>query len=146
MSDGTAPDVARAATAGQDGHAAEVDWTRIEGSEAFRELTGRRHRFIALAATVTFGAFLVYLVLAVFAPGVMGTTIGGVPLAWPVAMTMVFLTWAVTWTYLRKADHEFEPLEERAIERGRARFARDDGAPDDRATAEHRPAVERSAR
>jgi uncharacterized membrane protein (DUF485 family) len=145
MSDGTAPDAAHATSGAQDGHAAEVDWTRIEGSEDFRELTRRRHRFIAAAAIVSFGAFIVYMGLAVFATGLMGTTIGGVPIAWPLAMLQVFITWAVTWTYLKKADSEFEPLEERAIERGRARFAKDDDAAPEAAT-ERRPAAERSAR
>ena len=144
MSDGTATDATRATAAGQDGHAAEVDWTRIEGSDAFRELAGRRHRFIAIAAAVTFGSFLVYLGFAVLARDLMGTTVGGVPIAWLAAMTQVLVTWGVTWTYLRKADNEFAPLERRAVEHARARFTKDDGA---LATdAERRPATDRSAR
>jgi uncharacterized membrane protein (DUF485 family) len=150
MSDGTAPRADGAAPARQD---EAIDWMRIERSDDFRELTRRRNRFIAVAATVTFVAFGVYLFLAVFAHGVMGTTIlGGVPLAWPLAMTQVLLTWAVTWTYLRKADREFAPLEERIAERAGARFTReaDDAAPEPATT--ERPAAtagttsERSAR
>jgi uncharacterized membrane protein (DUF485 family) len=132
MSDGTAPRTDGAAPARQGGATRSVDWMRIERSEEFRELTARRNRFIAAAATVTFVAFGVYLGLAVFAHGVMGTTIlGGIPLAWPLAMSQVLLTWAVTWTYLRKADREFAPLEERIAERAQARFTRetDDAAP-----------------
>jgi uncharacterized membrane protein (DUF485 family) len=153
MSDGTAPRADGAAPARQDGATDSIDWMRIERSDDFRELTGRRNRFIAVAATVTFVAFGVYLFLAVFAHGVMGTTVlGGVPLAWPLAMTQVLLTWAVTWTYLRKADREFAPLEERIAERAGARFTREgDAAPAEPATTE-RPvatagtASERSAR
>jgi uncharacterized membrane protein (DUF485 family) len=79
---------------------------------------------------VTFTAFGVYLVLAVFAHGLMGTLVlGGVPLAWLLAMSQVFLTWAVTWAYLRKADRDFAPLEQRIADRATARFTRDgDGA------------------
>ena len=126
MSDGTAVRADRAATAPADGATDSVDWTRIERSEDFRELTSRRNRFITAASAVTFTAFGVYLALAVFAHGVMGTIVlGGVPLAWPVAMSQVLLTWVVTWAYLRKADREFAPLEQRIVERATARFTRD---------------------
>jgi uncharacterized membrane protein (DUF485 family) len=125
MSDGTAR-TDRAAPAAHDGATDAVDWMRIERSDDFRQLTASRNRFISVAAAVTFGAFAVYLGLAVFAHGVMGTTIlGGVPLAWPLAMSQVLLTWAVTWTYLRKADRDFAPLEERIAEHAYARFTRD---------------------
>ena len=132
MSDATQPRADRAAPARQDGATDSVDWMRIERSEEFRELTSRRNRFIAGAATVTFTAFAVYLGLAVFAHGVMGTTIlGGVPIAWPLAMSQVLLTWVVTWAYLRKADRDFAPLEQHIAERAGARFTRegDDAAP-----------------
>lgn len=127
MSDGTAPPGARAATAPADTASTDsVDWMRVERSEEFRELTARRNRFIATASVVTFGCFGVYLGLAVFAHGLMGTTVlGGVPVAWPLAMSQVLLTWVVTWAYLRKADREFAPLEQRIAERAQARFTRD---------------------
>jgi uncharacterized membrane protein (DUF485 family) len=141
MSDGTAPRGDGAEPARQHDAADSVDWMRIERSEDFRELTSRRNRFIAAASAVTFTAFAVYLGLAVFAHGVMGTTIlGGIPLAWPLAMTQVLLTWIVTWSYLRRADSEFAPLEQRIADRAAARFTRDD---DDEATAA--PATERTA-
>jgi len=153
MSDGTAPRADGAAPARQDEATDSVDWMRIERSDDFRELTTRRNRFIAVASLVTFTAFAVYLGLAVFAHGVMGTTIlGGIPLAWPLAMSQVLLTWAVTWTYLRKADRDFAPLEERIAERAGARFTRDAGdtAPattrDGAAPATAGAATERSAR
>lgn len=126
MSDGTASRADRAAPAPRDGATHPVDWTRIERSDDFRELTSRRNRFIAAASVVTFTLFGVYLGLAVFAHGLMGTMIlGGVPLAWPLAMSQVLLTWVVTWSYLRKADREFAPLERRIAERAGARFTRD---------------------
>jgi uncharacterized membrane protein (DUF485 family) len=114
----------------QDGRTDLVDWTRIERSPEFRELTSRRHRFIFGATAVTFVSFATYLGLATFATGFMGTTVlGGVPVAWLAAMSQVLVTWAVTWTYLRKADREFAPLEQRVADRAGARFSREeDGA------------------
>jgi uncharacterized membrane protein (DUF485 family) len=147
MSDGTAQAADRAMSGARDGEAPQLDWTRIEGSDEFRELTRRRHGFIAGAAAVSLGAFLIYLGLAVFATGFMGTLVGGVPIAWLVAMTQVFITWGVTRAYLRKADTEFDDLEQRVIDRVEARFSRTEEEPAARtgATAEHRT-TERSAR
>src|SRR5215218_1620941 len=129
MSDRTAPDASRAMSAARDGEAPQLDWTRIEGSDEFRELTRRRHGFMGAAAAVSLGAFLIYLGLAVFATDLMGTLVGGVPVAWLMAMTQVFITWGVTWAYLRKADNVFAPLEERAVERAQARFTIAEEAP-----------------
>ena len=130
----------------QDGRTDVVDWTRIERSPEFRELTSRRHRFIAGAAAVTFISFAIYIGLATFATGFMGTRVlGGVPIAWLAAMSQVLVTWAVTWTYLRKADREFGPLEQRVADRAGARFTREDEAAEAEAAAPDAP-IERSAR
>jgi len=129
----------------QDGRTGHVDWTRIERSPEFRELTSRRHRFVATLAGVTFAVFAVYLGLATFATDLMGTTVGGVPIAWLAAMSQVLLTWAVTWLYLRKADREFAPLEQRVAERAGARFTREDEPAEATAPAAGAP-TERSVR
>jgi uncharacterized membrane protein (DUF485 family) len=129
----------------QDGLSADVDWTRIERSPEFRELTSRRHRFIAMLGAVTLVSFSVYLALAVYATDFMGTTVGGVPVAWLAAMSQVLMTWAVTRLYLRKADREFAPLEQRVAERAGARFTRED-EPAEAATPAAEAPMERSAR
>jgi uncharacterized membrane protein (DUF485 family) len=144
MSHGTASDADRSRQGSPDGLADQVDWTRIERSPEFRELTSRRHRFIAKAAGVTGVSFALYLGLATFATDFMGTTVGGVPVAWLAAMSQVLVTWAVTWTYLRKADREFAPLERRVAERAGGRFTRADDAAPAPAVAADAP-IERSA-
>ena len=129
----------------QDGRTDPVDWQGIERSPEFRELTARRHGFIAKAACVTFVTFAIYLGLATYATDFMATTVGGVPIAWLAAMSQVLMTWAVTWTYLRKADREFAPLEQRVAERAGARFTRADEAAEAPTTAAETP-MERSTR
>jgi len=141
MSHGTETDADQARREPPD--AGEIDWERIERSPEFRELTSKRHRFIAVASTFTLGLFAVYLGLATYATDLMGTTVlGGVPIAWLAAMSMVLMTWAVTAIYLRKADREFGPMEERVRERATARFTReDDGAAPVGADARTAPAA-----
>ena len=124
----------RSTTGPADGRAAHredgaVDWQRIEGSSEFNELVARRRRFLWPAAIVTFGGFLVYLLLATFAVGFMGTEVAGVPIAWLAAMTQVLLTWVVAAAYLRTADRTFAPLERRVVEAAQPRFTREEATP-----------------
>jgi uncharacterized membrane protein (DUF485 family) len=140
MAHGPAIDSDRTAPGSQDGGSQAVDWTRIERSPEFRELTSRRHRFILIAAAVTFACFGLYLGLATFAVDFMGTTVGGVPIAWLAAMSQVLLTWAVTWTYLRKAEREFAPLERRVAEAAGPRFTRSDDVAEAATTPSERSA------
>ena len=136
MSNGTAPHAGRAVPEGRDGRTDAAEWRRIERSPEFRELTTRRHRSVAVATTVTFAEFALYLGLATFATDFMGTTVGGVPIAWLAAMCQVLMTWVVTWLYLRQADRVFTPLERRVADVAGARFTREsavaDGVPTER--------------
>jgi uncharacterized membrane protein (DUF485 family) len=128
MSHGPATAADTAVPGSDDSSSHAADWTRIERSAEFRELTSRRHRFLLAASVITFGCFGIYLGLATFAVDFMGTTVGGVPIAWLAAMSQVLLTWAVTWAYLRRADREFGPLERRVAEAAGPRFTRADAA------------------
>jgi len=107
-----------ASAPGTSARTAEFDWRAIERSPEFRELVRLKRRFIVPAAMVFLGSMLLYLLLAAFADGFMGSQIvDGLPVGWALAAFQVFMTWAVTWLYLRKADREWEPLERRAAER-----------------------------
>ena len=99
------------------------DWAGIEASPEFRELTGRRRRFIVRASVFFLAFFLTYLLLTAFAQDFMGTKIGGVPLAFLLAVAQVVMTWVVTWRYLRTSDRQLEPLEQRAAKAATERFA-----------------------
>jgi uncharacterized membrane protein (DUF485 family) len=91
------------------------DWAAIERSQEFQELVHERRRFLVPATIVFLVGAIGYLLLAAFVPGVMGWQIAdGLPFAWVSAICMVLLTWVLTFAYLRKADRDFEPLEERA--------------------------------
>jgi uncharacterized membrane protein (DUF485 family) len=100
---------------GQPAAARAVDWLAVERSEEFQELVQARRRWLVPLTIVFLVGSIGYLLLAAFVPGVMGWQItDGLPFAWVAAVTQVLLTWALTWAYLRKADRDFEPLEQRA--------------------------------
>jgi uncharacterized membrane protein (DUF485 family) len=95
--------------------AGAFDWEGIERSQEFQELVRERRGFLLPATIVFLVGAIGYLLLAAFAPGVMGwQVVDGLPFAWLAAISQVLLTWVLTWAYLRKADSTFEPLEERA--------------------------------
>ena len=101
--------------AGRPSGAHVLDWPAIERSPEFKELVHERRRFLRPATVVFLVGAIGYLILAAFVPGVMGWQVAdGLPFAWLAAVCMVFLTWALTFAYLRKADRDFQPLEERA--------------------------------
>ena len=91
------------------------DWLAIERSPEFKELVGKRRKIITPLTMIWLVVSIGYLLLAAFAPGVMGWQVAdGLPFAWLAAISQVILTWAITWSYLRTADSVLEPLEERA--------------------------------
>jgi uncharacterized membrane protein (DUF485 family) len=130
MAETPARDDGRAAPGAENEASEQIDYRRIESSAEFRELVTRRKRFLTIASVIVFGEFGLYLLLAAFAPGFMGTQIvDGLPVAWLAAMAQVAMTWAVTWAYLRKAETAFEPLERRASALAAPRFTREDPPP-----------------
>jgi uncharacterized membrane protein (DUF485 family) len=100
---------------GQPSAGQSVDWLAVERSTEFQELVTTRRRFLTPLTIVFLVGSIGYLLLAAFVPGVMGWQIAdGLPFAWVAAVSQVLLTWVLTWAYLRKADRDFEPLEQRA--------------------------------
>jgi uncharacterized membrane protein (DUF485 family) len=100
---------------GQPSAGKTVDWLAVERSPEFKELVHERRKFLVPATIVFLVGSIGYLLLAAFAPGVMGWQIvEGLPFAWIAATSQVLLTWVLTWAYLRKADRDFEPREQRA--------------------------------
>ena len=100
---------------GQPSAAQSVDWLAVERSSEFQELVNERRRWLKPMTAVFLVGAIGYLLLAAFVPGIMGwQVINGLPFAWVSAVCMVLLTWVLTFAYLRKADRDFQPLEERA--------------------------------
>ncbi|HEX5911328.1 MAG TPA: DUF485 domain-containing protein [Thermoleophilaceae bacterium] len=90
------------------------DWTAIEGSAEFRELTKGRRRFSAVAGSIGIGAGLLYIFLAGFARDFMGTeVIGSISLAFVGGVALILLTWLITFLYMRRSARVWSPMEER---------------------------------
>ena len=124
----------QAADAGPGG---AVDWEAIERSEAFQELVRRKRRYVLPRVVFFLVWYLAFVLLAGYAEGFMGERIyEGLTVGYVLALSQFVMVWWLAATYVRKANREFEPLEQAAIAHlrevtpdahGPGRFTREEG-------------------
>jgi uncharacterized membrane protein (DUF485 family) len=116
----------------------DIDWEAIERSPEFRELTTGRRRFAWTAGSIGVGLGALYVVLAGLSPSLMGTKLfGDMSLGFAGGVGLILVTWAITWTYMRRSNRVWGPLEERI----RAQAGQSEGR-----FAREAPVAERAAR
>jgi uncharacterized membrane protein (DUF485 family) len=91
------------------------NWDAIERSPEFRELSERRRRIVTPLLAVFIGWYGAFLVLTAYARDFMGESIyRGITVGYLFALSLIPMTWAIAWTYIRAANRQLEPLSERA--------------------------------
>ena len=131
---------------------AKTDWTAIEESPEFRELTSRKKAFVVPATIFFMVWYFGFIALCGYAPDFMGREFltDGLTVGYVLALTQFVMSWALAAMYVRRANKVFDPLAERARQAaapvesaGTGRFRRglfDDGAaPADADTREEVP-------
>ena len=107
-----------------------VDWEGIERSEEFRELVKRRRSFVVPATIFFLAYYMGFILLAGYAPDFMGESVyEGLTVGYCLALTQFVMVFVLGVWYLRKADREFDPLADAAVEAAadsdeKSRFAR----------------------
>ena len=107
-----------------------VDWEAVERLPEFRELVGRRRRFVVPATVFFLAWYMAFILLAGYAPGFMGESVyEGLTVGYCLALTQFVMVFVLGIWYLRKADREFDPLADAAVEAAadsdeKARFER----------------------
>ena len=100
-----------------DAPSTRIDWEAIEHSPEFRELVGRRRGFVVPCTIFFLGWYLGFILLCAYAPDFMGESVyQGLTVGYCLALTQFVMVFVLGLWYLRKADKEFDPLAERAIE------------------------------
>jgi uncharacterized membrane protein (DUF485 family) len=96
----------------------DVDWDEIERSPEFQELVKRRKAFV-LPGTIFFLAwYMGFILLVAYAEDFMSERVyEGLTVGYCLALTQFVMVLVLGLWYLRKADHEFDPLAAKAIER-----------------------------
>jgi uncharacterized membrane protein (DUF485 family) len=94
-----------------------LDWKAIERSPEFQELVTRRRSFV-LPATIFFLAYyMAFILLAGYAEDFMASSVyEGLTVGYVLALTQFVMVLALGVMYLRRADHEYDPLAQRVVE------------------------------
>ena len=106
-----------------------IDWERAERSPEFRDLVAAKRRFV-IPGTIFFMAwYLGFVLLAGYAPDFMGESVyQGLTVGYCLALSQFLMVLVLGVWYLRKAEHVFDPLAEKAANRA-LETAEDDQAP-----------------
>jgi uncharacterized membrane protein (DUF485 family) len=110
-------------SATRSGDGRDTDWGEIERSPDFHALVASRRRFVLPALVVFAVWFGGFLVLTAYARDFMAKdVVGAIPWAYVLALSLIVMTWLITWLYLRWSDARLAPLANRvADESGRDR-------------------------
>lgn len=93
-----------------------IDWEAIERSEEFQELIRRKRSYVVPRVIFFLVWYLAFILLAGYAEGFMGERIyEGLTVGYVLALTQFVMVWWLAASYVRKADREFQPLEEKAV-------------------------------
>jgi uncharacterized membrane protein (DUF485 family) len=91
-------------------HAAGPDYAAIADSAAFAALRTRFRRYVFPMAGLFLAWYLTYVLLAAYAPGVMGTRLtGSVTVGLVLGVLQFVSTIAITWAYVRYARRAIDP-------------------------------------
>jgi uncharacterized membrane protein (DUF485 family) len=103
-----------------------IDWEAIERSPEFQALVRKRRRFVVPGTIFFLAWYLGFILLCAYAPGFMGDSVyQGLTVGYCLALTQFVMVFVLGVWYLRKADHDFDPLAERAV----AAYAQDEHPP-----------------
>ena len=103
-----------------------IDWEAIERSPEFQELVHKRRSFVIPGTIFFLSWYLGFILLCAYAEDFMAESVyQGLTVGYCLALTQFVMVFVLGIWYLRKADHEFDPLAERAI----AAYADDDMHP-----------------
>jgi uncharacterized membrane protein (DUF485 family) len=99
----------------------QIDWDAAAHSPEFRELVRAKRAFVIPACSFFFAWYFGFVLLAGYAESFMGESIyQGFTVGYALALTQFLMVWGLGAAYVRKADREWEPLRERAIQRALA--------------------------
>jgi uncharacterized membrane protein (DUF485 family) len=99
-----------------------TEYEEVQASEEFQELRSRFRRFVFPLTGLFLAWYFLYVILSAYAPDFMSTKVfGRVNLGLIIGLLQFVSTFAITMTYARWADREFDPTADRLraqLERG----------------------------
>ena len=90
---------------------ADPDWERIAAGPEFQELRHRLFRFVVPTIVAALAWYLLYVLLAVYAPAFMSTRVAGnITVGLVFGLLQFVSTFAIAFAYVRFADRRLDPL------------------------------------
>lgn len=96
--------------------------TRIRQNPKFAELVSRRTRFAILLSLIVLVPYYSFMMVTAFAPSLLGQPIADgstVTIGWPIGALLVVGSWLLTGVYIRRANGEFDRLNEEVLKESR---------------------------
>ena len=88
-----------------------TDWTAVQASTDFQELRSRLRRFVFPVTALFLAWYLLYVLMASYAPEFMATKVfGNVNIGLLFGLLQFVSTFAITIAYVRFADRRLDPL------------------------------------
>jgi len=90
----------------------ETDWSAIERSREFQELTARKRAFVVPATIFFMAWYFGFIALCGYAPDFMGRKFitDGLTVGYFLALTQFLMSWVLAVMYTRRAGRVFDPL------------------------------------
>jgi uncharacterized membrane protein (DUF485 family) len=102
---------------GEHHHQPTYDWERIEQSPEFQELVHKRRSFVVPATIFFLAYYMGFILLAGYAEDFMASSVyEGLTVGYCLALTQFVMVFALGIMYLRRADHDYDPLAQRVVE------------------------------
>jgi uncharacterized membrane protein (DUF485 family) len=96
----------------------DIDWAAIEREPEFQELVRARRSFVIPGTIFFLSWYMGFIVLTALAPDFMGERVyEGLTVGYVLALTQFLMVLVLGIMYLRKSEHTFDPLAEKAIAR-----------------------------
>jgi uncharacterized membrane protein (DUF485 family) len=96
---------------------AHTDWEEIERSRDFDELAANRRRIVLPLLAVFVVWYGVFLLCTAYARDFMAESVyRGLTIGYLFAISLIPMTWAIAWIYIKRANQQLEPLSERVRE------------------------------
>jgi uncharacterized membrane protein (DUF485 family) len=121
---------------------ADYDWEAIERSAEFQELVRRKRRYVLPRVVFFLAWYLGFILLAGYAEDFMNERVyEGLTVGYCLALSQFVMVWVLAATYIRKADRDFDPLEEKAVAHLRDQTRDGSHTPTGRVEPEETPAA-----
>jgi uncharacterized membrane protein (DUF485 family) len=115
MAETTAPRPGEPADAGSE--LPGYDWETLEHTPEFQELIQKKKRFVLPATIFFLSYYMAFILLCGYAEDFMAKSLyEGLTVGYTLALTQFVMVLVLGIWYLRKADHEYDPLAQKVVD------------------------------